>query len=172
MGWETTTYEARCMKCGAKGACVESSNDWGGSKTSWVGFKNVAPDPTDVVRKRASSKDMVPVCKCGSRRITIILEKQQDKTMDDSTWQKREPWVVVDPDFKREWLLPQPLQYYLVEDKATGTWSVCDRYLDIPAFYPAARTREQAIRRFYKMFKRPIPTGHKLGKFTDRKAGK
>src|SRR4051812_4667670 len=35
-------------------------------------------------------------------------------------WSKREPWVAVDPQFKREWLLPEPLRYYLDHDKDTN----------------------------------------------------
>ena len=84
--------------------------------------------------------------------------------MDFSHWQKREPWVVVDPDFKREWLLPQPLQYYVVKDKTTGLWSVCDRYLDLMVPTTEARTREQPIRRFYKWCKRPVPVGETFSK--------
>ena len=33
---------------------------------------------------------------------------------------KSEPWIVVDPFFKREWLIPQGVRYYIVEDKTTG----------------------------------------------------
>jgi hypothetical protein len=84
--------------------------------------------------------------------------------MDASNWVKREPWVVVDPDFKREWLLPQPLQYYVVNDRTSGLWSVCDRYTDLMVPNTEAKTREQAIRRFYKLFNRPVPAGFKLSK--------
>jgi hypothetical protein len=84
--------------------------------------------------------------------------------MDDSSWQQREPWVAVDPDFKREWLLPQPLQYFVVKNKDTGMWSVCDRYLDISVAGIHAKTREQAIRQFYKWCKRPVPARRRLPK--------
>ena len=84
--------------------------------------------------------------------------------MDDTRWQKREPWVVVDPDFKREWVLPHALQYYVVKDKTSGMWFVCDRYLDLAVETTESKTREQAIRRFYKWCKRPVPAGESFGK--------
>lgn len=84
--------------------------------------------------------------------------------MDDSRWQKREPWVVVDPGFKREWVLPQPLKYYVVKDKDTGLWSVCDRNVDLIVPATEAKTREQAIRQFYKWCERPAPTGTRFSK--------
>ena len=38
--------------------------------------------------------------------------------MSDAAASKTEPWVVVDPRLKREWVLPQALQYYVVEGEA------------------------------------------------------
>jgi hypothetical protein len=86
---------------------------------------------------------------------------------DDSSWLRREPWIVVDPDFKREWLVPQPLHFFLVEDKESGIWSVCDRRLDIPVHGIQAPTREKAIRMFYDWCKRPVPKGRPIPKPMD-----
>ncbi|HTV40685.1 MAG TPA: hypothetical protein VMF08_08920 [Candidatus Sulfotelmatobacter sp.] len=74
MSWEHTTYEAHCEDCGAKGFCISSSDNWGRSETSWEGFKSEKPDATSVIRQRVSARDMVPVCKCGSRRIKVGKE--------------------------------------------------------------------------------------------------
>ena len=79
--------------------------------------------------------------------------------MNDSAWQQREPWVVVDSDLKREWVVPQPLQYYVVEDRRTGTWFICDRWTDLAIHGTEAPTRPEAIRRFYKWCKREMPEG-------------
>ena len=75
-------------------------------------------------------------------------------------WMKREPWVLVDPDFEREWLSEKPVRYYVHQAKDTGLWSVIDRYLDIGC--GEHKTREEAIREFYKKCGRPIPPGTKL----------
>lgn len=89
--------------------------------------------------------------------------------MDDSSWKNREPWVVVDPDFNREWLLPEPLQYYVAKGKS-GNWFVCNRWLDIPVPGTDSPTGEEAIRQFYKWCERPLPTGEKLPKLPVRVA--
>jgi len=81
------------------------------------------------------------------------------KNMNDTEYQNREPWVVVDPDFKREWVVPQPLQYYVVEDRKAGTWFVCDRWTDLAVHSTESPTRAEAIRRFYKWCKREMPEG-------------
>ena len=83
--------------------------------------------------------------------------------MDSKHWKNREPWITQDPEFKREWLHPEPLSYYIQKDTA-GMWSVCDRWLDIPHGKPA-KTRAAAIRQFYKTVGRMIPTGKKLPEF-------
>jgi hypothetical protein len=82
--------------------------------------------------------------------------------MNDSS-RKLEPWVVVDPHFKREWVLPQALQYYVVEDRDKGTWFICDRWADIPVPGTESPTRGETIRRFYKWCGREIPEGTTLG---------
>jgi hypothetical protein len=71
MSWEYFTYEAFCEQCGREGFCVEGSDDWGRSSTSWGGFENLPPHPTAVARKRADARDMSPVCACGSTKIRI-----------------------------------------------------------------------------------------------------
>jgi hypothetical protein len=82
-------------------------------------------------------------------------------------WFNREPWIVQDPGFQREWLVPEPLRYYLTQD-GNGEWSVCDRWLDIPEGVPQP-TREKAIREFYKRMGREIPSGTKLPTFENSK---
>ena len=77
----------------------------------------------------------------------------------------REPWVVQDPDFKREWLSAEPITHYLHKDK-NNEWMVINRRLDIAATR-CHKTREAAIREFYKSVNRKIPTGTKLKKFPD-----
>ena len=89
------------------------------------------------------------------------------ENFDHSAWKKREPWVVIDPDSKREWVCEQPLRYYVVKS-ADGNWFVCDRWLDVPVIGTKANSREQAIRGFYKWCKRPIPTGDTLPKLPMR----
>jgi hypothetical protein len=77
----------------------------------------------------------------------------------ESSYRKKEPWVVVDPDFKREWVVPEPLRYYVVEDRKAGTWFICDRWTDVAVPETDGRTRTDAIRRFYKWCKREMPEG-------------
>lgn len=71
MGWEQTKYRASCSSCGKTGICVQRSDDWGRHSTTWIGFRNVAPSPTAVGRKRADARDSRPLCECGSTKITI-----------------------------------------------------------------------------------------------------
>jgi len=83
--------------------------------------------------------------------------------MNDTASRQVEPWVVVDPGLKREWMLPQVLQYYLVEDKKAGKWFICDRFNDLAVPGTEASTRPEAIRRFYKWCKREMPKGATIG---------
>ncbi len=67
--------------------------------------------------------------------------------------------MVVDPGLKREWVLPQALQYYVVEDQKAGKWFICDRFSDVSIPATEATTRADAIRRFYKWCGREMPDG-------------
>lgn len=71
MSWEYSTYEAHCEDCGRRGFCIEGSDDWNRSSTTWEGFDMREPHPTAVARKKADARDMVPVCKCGSSNIVV-----------------------------------------------------------------------------------------------------
>jgi hypothetical protein len=71
MSWEYSRYYARCDKCGNEGVCIRGSDDWGRTSTSWVGFGSKEPHPYELGRKRASSRDLVPACICGSTSITV-----------------------------------------------------------------------------------------------------
>lgn len=84
--------------------------------------------------------------------------------MNDSSSRKLEPWVVVDPEFKREWVLPQALQYYVVENKGTGKWFICDRWTDTALPGTESPTRSETIRRFYQWCKREMPEGTTIGR--------
>jgi hypothetical protein len=69
MSWEYSKFEEVCEQCGRQGFCIEGSDDWGRSSTSWEGFENHEPHPTPVGRKRADIRQMRPVCVCGSSEI-------------------------------------------------------------------------------------------------------
>lgn len=71
MSWEYLKYEAHCANCGRKGFCIQGSDDWGRTSTSWEGFDSKPPHATAVARKRASDRDRTPVCNCGSSDIKI-----------------------------------------------------------------------------------------------------
>ena len=73
------------------------------------------------------------------------------------SWRDREPWAVQDPDFMREWLVPEPLRYYVYHNSDKG-WTVIDRWSDF-AVVDYKFTREAAIKSFYAGFNRPIPVG-------------
>jgi hypothetical protein len=73
-------------------------------------------------------------------------------------WKSYVPWVVFDSDSKLEWLLPQPLRYYVCKDP-DGSWFVCDRVQDYPVEGTQTKTRGNTIRRFYELFNREIPIG-------------
>ena len=45
MSWEYDKYEAVCEQCGRQGFCIEGSDDWGRSSTSWLGFEDQEPHP-------------------------------------------------------------------------------------------------------------------------------
>lgn len=82
--------------------------------------------------------------------------------MEETKYKLKGPWVVLDPVFKREWVLPQPLRYYVVEDRQHGTWFVCDRWTDLPVPSTETSTRPEAIRRFYEFCNRQMPEGTRI----------
>jgi hypothetical protein len=69
MSWEYSRYEAKCATCGHTGVCIQGSHDWGRTSTNWEGFRTEDPDPMEVGRKRASRRDLTPICPCGSRGV-------------------------------------------------------------------------------------------------------
>jgi hypothetical protein len=69
MSWEHKKYEAYCKNCGKKGFCIESQDDWGQSKTQWVGFETRAPDHYEVIRKRVGADELLPVCDCSKPKV-------------------------------------------------------------------------------------------------------
>ena len=71
MSWEYSKYEARCKNCGKEGFCIRGSDDWNRTSISWIGFDSEPPSPTDVARKRADSRDQVPVCSCGASKVIV-----------------------------------------------------------------------------------------------------
>lgn len=71
MSWEYLRYEARCKVCGHVGVCVKGSDDWNRSSTTWEGFVGQAPDSTAVARKRVDSRDLTPLCRCGSTQVAV-----------------------------------------------------------------------------------------------------
>jgi len=88
-----------------------------------------------------------------------MLGKKFMSSSNDS-WKSREPWVVQDPEFRREWLLPTPLQYYVHKNK-DGEWTIIDRWMDIHVGESHA-SRKKAIREFYKLMGRKIPSGREI----------
>jgi hypothetical protein len=58
---------------------------------------------------------------------------------------------------KREWLLPQPVKYYVVHDPKKDVWFVCDRWTDLAVHETESATREETIRKFYKWCNREMP---------------
>src|SRR5579863_6619043 len=71
VSWEYSRVEAVCQQCGKRGVCVEGLDDWGRSSTTWEGFENVSPHSSAIGRKRADSRDMTPLCICGSSNIRV-----------------------------------------------------------------------------------------------------
>ena len=84
---------------------------------------------------------------------------ESENQRNESKYNPKGPWVVLDPDFKREWVIPQPLRYFVVEDRKRGTWFICDRWTDFAVPNTEAPTRPEAIRRFYKFCNREMPKG-------------
>ena len=76
-------------------------------------------------------------------------------------WKEREPWIVQDPESQREWLVPQPLRYF-VHRNNQDEWMVIDRWNDIPLNGKLHTSRNKAIREAYKAFGRKLPTGEKI----------
>lgn len=74
-----------------------------------------------------------------------------------SGWPSYPPWIVFDPETKTEWLTPKTLQFYVT--KVDDGWFVCDRFADTPVAGTEARTRADAIRKFYALNNRPLPEG-------------
>ena len=57
MSWEYSKYEAKCENCGREGFCIRGEDDWNRSSTQWIGFINLAPHVTEVVRMRVGALD-------------------------------------------------------------------------------------------------------------------
>jgi len=68
MGWEKTSYAARCGASGREGTVTISSDDWGRHARLYEGFENIPPDITAVGRKRVDARENSPRC-CGSTNI-------------------------------------------------------------------------------------------------------
>lgn len=71
-------------------------------------------------------------------------------------WDGREPHTLVDALKNREYLMEHPVRYYLTKDKATGKWSVCDRWTDLAFNGYESRVKTAVIRRFFKDIGKPI----------------
>lgn len=84
---------------------------------------------------------------------------EQLRNANDPLWNEREPWVVLDPDYLREWLVPQPLRFFLVQDQNSGLWSVCERWGDLQVPDTESQNRAVTIRRFYRWCGRKVPEG-------------
>jgi hypothetical protein len=69
------------------------------------------------------------------------------------------PWSVFDPAGKLEYVLAEPLRYYIAKNKDTNTWFICDRWTDTPLHGTQAETRTKSIRLFYEWCKRKMPAG-------------
>ena len=85
-----------------------------------------------------------------------------DTHWQNAHWQNRDPWVVVDPLFKREWVLHQPIRYYVVHSEDRDEWFICDRWTDGVVHGTEAKTRAQSIRLFYKWCNREMPDGEPM----------
>jgi hypothetical protein len=71
MSWEYSKYEALCENCGRTGFCIQGSDDWNRSSTTWEGFNSTEPSASSVARKRLDSRDRQGKCECGSSDITV-----------------------------------------------------------------------------------------------------
>lgn len=67
---------------------------------------------------------------------------------ESNPWRKQPPFVVIDGVYGREWVLTEPLSYYLVLDERTGEWFVNDRDSDFEVPETRAKSRKSAIGRF------------------------
>lgn len=79
---------------------------------------------------------------------------------DDSVVKNRAPFTVSDSVYHREWLLPNPVRYYIAQTEEG--WFACDRITDMEVPGTGASTRKEAIRLFYKLRDRSIPEGDDL----------
>lgn len=104
----------------------------------------------------------------------IYLRNEAGQRLASNTWARRiwqnPPWVAYDLKFKYEWLLPDPLRYFVVRNKASGDWFVCERSGDLAVPGTHAGTRDDAIRAFYKWAGREIPQDVTIEK-PDKKPG-
>lgn len=97
---------------------------------------------------------------------SMPLQKNRNNNIfaDSLTWQQQKPYIVVDPDYQREWVLPYPLQYYVVKNNTINTWFICDRDMDFAVPTTESKTRTKTIRSFYKWCNRSIPSWVKFKK--------
>ncbi len=72
MSWDHTRYEATCKTCGNVGVCINSSDDWGRSETTWEGFSTKPADSYLVDRMKIDA--LKPVCHCGSTDIEVVKQ--------------------------------------------------------------------------------------------------
>ena len=71
MSWEHIHYRAVCNGCGHEGVCIQSSDDWNRSESTYEGFDLRSPSDYAVARKRVGANDMLAQCpKCGGTTIT------------------------------------------------------------------------------------------------------
>ncbi len=107
----------------------------------------------DVGMARASSRFMAEIYLRDADANRLI-----DRTQSyESSFRHKGPWVANDLVFKREWVLPEPLRYYVVRDREAGTWFICERFGDVAVPGTLAKTRDAAIKAFYKWVRREIP---------------
>lgn len=71
MSWEYFRYEAICENCGRQGVCIQGSDDWNRSSTTWEGFESSQPHSYAVGRKKVDSRDQTAACNCGNSKIKI-----------------------------------------------------------------------------------------------------
>ncbi|AZU59772.1 hypothetical protein CFM90_26485 (plasmid) [Ralstonia solanacearum] len=72
MSWQHDHYKATCRTCGHEGECIQSSDDWNRTETSYSGLTEIPPDSTAVDRKRAAPGDRRPQCpQCGGTDIEV-----------------------------------------------------------------------------------------------------
>lgn len=71
MSWDREKHKATCLDCGTEGFCIQATDDWNRSSTTWIGFENIKPDAQAVARKRVDARNSRPQCSCGSTNIEI-----------------------------------------------------------------------------------------------------